>query len=115
MTTKRLGAHPRSTEAVIHDETVYLPVITAKDFTPSVTDQTRQVLRQIEERLAACGTDKYRILSATVIVTDQRIFDEMNAVWDNWVPWHDPPVCTFLVSRLAPEGRKVGIQLTVAQ
>jgi len=115
METIRLGVGPGTADAVIHDGTIHLPVITARQMTPSVSDQTQQVLDQIDERLAACGTTKFRMLSATVLIGDARFYEEMSASWDAWVPWHDPPVCTFLVARLAPRGSKVGIQVIVAQ
>lgn len=115
METKRVGSGPGTADAVIHDYTIYLPVITARAMSPSVSDQTQQILDQIDERLAECGSSKFRMLSATVFVGDARFFEEMNSRWDAWVPWHDPPVCTFLVAKLAPRGSKVGIQVTVAQ
>ena len=110
-----IGDGPGSADAVVHDHVVYLPVITAATMTPSVADQTRQVLEAIDERLGACGTGKHRMLSVTVFVADARFLEELHTVWDSWVPWHDPPVCTELVAKLAPEGSKVGIQVVAAE
>ncbi|WP_226579878.1 Rid family hydrolase [Acuticoccus sediminis] len=112
---RHMGDGPGSAEAVIHDHVVYLPVITAPVYTPSVTGQTQQVLDAIDARLAAAGTSKNRMLSVTVFVSDARFLDEMHALWDQWVPWHDPPVCTELVAKLAPEGAKVGVQVIAAE
>lgn len=115
MEIKRYGDHPNITDAVVHDSTIYLPVITAKEMSPSVTEQTKQILDQIDERLSMCGSSKFRMLRATVYCGDARFYEEINACWDAWVPWHDPPVCTFLVAKLAPRGSKVGIKVIVAQ
>ena len=47
--------------------------------------QTEQVLKKIDDLLKAAGTDKSKLLSATIFLADIRGFDEMNAVWDAWV------------------------------
>jgi hypothetical protein len=51
----------------------------------SVTEQTRDILSIIDGLLAQAGTDKSRVLSANIWLTDIATFGEMNAVWDAWV------------------------------
>ena len=86
MPIERLRPGPRMSQAVIHNQTVYLAGQVAGDAAGNgVGDQTRQILATIDELLAEAGTDKSRILSATIWLTDMSSFAEMNAVWDRWV------------------------------
>lgn len=57
-----------------------------------IRTQTRQVLQRIDNYLARGGTDKSKLLTAQVWLADFRLFDDMNAVWDEWVDQDNPPV-----------------------
>ena len=46
--------------------------------------QTELALAQIDERLAQAGTDKSRILEATVFITSMDDFKGMDAAWQAW-------------------------------
>jgi enamine deaminase RidA (YjgF/YER057c/UK114 family) len=85
--TQGLGeTGPRMSKAVIHGDTVYLAGIVAdspKD--KSIAEQTRSILSQIDGFLAMAGTNKTKLLSANIWITDMRSFAEMNMVWDSWV------------------------------
>lgn len=102
-----------SSQAVIHDHTAYLAAQLA-DPAQSVTvaEQTQSVIDQIDAVLASCGTSKRKLLSATIYCADSRHFDEVNTRWDAWVPWHDPPACTYVVAKLKTQRHKVSIQVT---
>ena len=56
-----------------------------------VTAQTQEILGEIDRLLAAAGTDKSRILTATIYLADIATFAEMNAAWDAWVAKDNPP------------------------
>ena len=51
----------------------------------SVTEQTRDILAQIDGSLAEAGSDKSKLIEATIWLADMATFGEMNAVWDAWV------------------------------
>ena len=53
--------------------------------------QTEDVLRQIDALLAKCGTNKSRILSATVYVADMKQKPQMDEAWLAWVDQKNPP------------------------
>ncbi len=108
MTIRRIDMGPRMSGAVVHNGTVYL---SGQVGTPgeSVGDQTREVLRAIDSLLAAAGTDKTRLLSATIWLADIADFSEMNRVWDAWVPKGQAPARATGESRLAAPGYKVEI------
>jgi enamine deaminase RidA (YjgF/YER057c/UK114 family) len=92
MTIERIKVGPRMSQAVIHDDTVYLAGQVADDPSADVADQTRQILAKIDRLLAEASTDKSKLLSANVWLSDISTFDQMNAVWDKWVTpdklWH---------------------------
>ncbi len=75
--------------AVAFDNLVFT-VATAPGPT-SLSEQTRQVLARIEQNLADAGSDKTRLLSATVYLTNIAQKVEMDAVWNEWIgPEHWP-------------------------
>jgi len=111
---KRIETGPRMSQAVVHNGTVYLAGQVGKPG-ESVTEQTREVLAQIDRLLAECGSDKTRILSAQVWLADMSDFAQMNAVWDAWVaPGHAPARATGEAALATPD-YKVEIIVTAAQ
>jgi enamine deaminase RidA (YjgF/YER057c/UK114 family) len=102
-------------QAVVHGNTVYLAGQVADDTSADVAGQTRQILAAIDRLLAAAGTDKTRILSATVYLADVATFAQMNSAWDAWVPpGHTPARATVEAKLAAPEYR-VEIQVIAAR
>jgi len=107
MTITRIEPGPRLSQAVIHGNTVYLAGQVADNLVPSVAKQTKQVLKRIDKYLKAAGTNKSKLLSVNIWLSDIRTFDEMNAVWDKWVHKDAKPV------RATVEGRLAGPQYLV--
>jgi enamine deaminase RidA (YjgF/YER057c/UK114 family) len=105
MAIQRFQVGPRMSQAVLHHSTVYVAGQVALDNAgKSVTDQTREVLARIDALLAATGSDKSKLLSATVWLADISTFPEMNAVWDGWVdPVHTPARATVEAKLAAPQ------------
>ena len=111
---KRLETGPRMSQAVVHGNTVYLAGQVADDTSADVAGQTRQVLASIDRLLAAAGSDKTRILAATVYLADIATFGAMNSAWDAWVaPGHAPARAT-VEAALAGPAWKVEIVVTAA-
>ena len=101
MTIARHNAGPRMSGAVVHNNTVYLAGQVAADASAGVKGQTEQVLKKIDDLLKAAGTDKSKLLSATIFLADIRGFDEMNAAWDAWVVAGSTPGRATVEARLA--------------
>jgi enamine deaminase RidA (YjgF/YER057c/UK114 family) len=114
MTIQRLHAGPRMSQAVIHGDTVYLAGQVGAPG-ESVTVQTKAVLASIESLLAEAGSDKSKILSATIWMADMADFGEMNAVWDAWVAGKDAPARATGEARLATPDYKVEIIVVAAR
>jgi enamine deaminase RidA (YjgF/YER057c/UK114 family) len=99
MTIKRFETGPRMSQAVVHNGTVYVAGQVAKGAT--VKDQTTAILKQIDSLLAAAGTDKTKLLSATIWLVNMGTFAEMNSVWDPWVSPGNTPARACVESKLA--------------
>jgi enamine deaminase RidA (YjgF/YER057c/UK114 family) len=85
MTIERLAGDARGrSRAVAYEGRVYT-VATAADTTLDVAGQTEQTLAAIDRNLAHCGTDRTRILSATVYLVDIARKADMDAVWNAWI------------------------------
>ena len=106
MSIERMGVGPRMSQAVVHAGTVYLAGQVAQRAPgASVGEQTTDILARIDELLAAAGTDKSKLLSATIWITDMGAFAEMNAVWDAWVDPANSPAraCVQSPALAAPQ------------
>ena len=99
MTIKRFETGPRMSQAVVHNGTVYVAGQVAKGAT--VKDQTTAIVKQIDSLLAAAGTDKTKLLSATIWLVNMGTFAEMNSVWDPWVSQGNTPARACVESKLA--------------
>src|SRR5437016_14414463 len=87
MAIQRIDVGARLSKVVVHGDTVYLAGLTAdKTVGQSVAAQTQEILATIEGLLAKAGTDKSKLLQATIWLQDIRTVDEMNKIWDAWVP-----------------------------
>lgn len=115
MTIKRLEPGPRMSQAVVANGFVFLAGQVAPDpSSPDVGEQTRQVLAEIDRLLAAAGTSKEKLVSATIYLADVSTFAAMNRVWETWVaPEGKPARATVEAKMVAPE-YKVEIQAVAA-
>ena len=111
---QRIEPGKRMSNAVVHGGIVYLAGVVGSP-TVDVASQTREIVAEIDRLLALAGSDKTRILRAQIWLSDIRTFDEMNAVWDEWVvPGHVPARATGEARLYAPDV-KVEIIVTAAQ
>jgi enamine deaminase RidA (YjgF/YER057c/UK114 family) len=101
-------------QAAVHGNTIYLAGQVAEDPSADVAGQTRQILASIDRLLAAAGSDKTRLLSATIYLADIGTFAQMNSAWDAWVPAGHTPARATVEARLAAPHYKVEIQAIAA-
>jgi enamine deaminase RidA (YjgF/YER057c/UK114 family) len=117
MSITRLQTNDRMSQAVIHGDTVYLAGQVASTAPgASVANQTKAILDQIDGLLAESGSEKSKVLSATIWLTSMDDFPEMNAVWDAWSSGGNAP-CRACVesSRLAAPQFTVEIGIIAAK
>ncbi|CAD5106310.1 RidA family protein [Zestomonas carbonaria] len=105
MAIQRLRTETRYSEAVIHNGTVYLAGQLADDLTGDICQQTRETLASIDRLLAEAGSDRSRILSATIYLKDIAAdYAGLNAEWDAWlVPGTAPARACVEANMYAPE------------
>lgn len=116
MTTSisRLHTGTRMSQIVTHGDTVYLAGQVGNPG-DSVAQQTRDCLASVERLLAEAGSDTAHMLQATIWLADMADFDEMNAVWDAWVPEGQAPTRACGEARLATPEYKVEVILIAAR
>ena len=114
MTIKRIEPGPRMSKAVVHNNTVYLAGLTADDTSQDVKGQTKQILAKIDALLAAARTDKSKILSANIWLTDINNWAAMNTVWDPWVSPGNTPARATVEAKLADPKLLVEIMVQAA-
>ncbi len=115
MSIQRFHSGPRMSQMVIHKDTVYLAGQVADDPTSDVETQTRQILGQIDALLAEGGTDKSKLLSATIYLTDIATFGAMNKAWEAWVDPANTPARATVEAKLAAPEYLVEIQVIAAK
>ncbi len=89
-------------QATVHNGTVYLCGLTADDLSADITVQTQEVLAKIDDRLAKCGSDKSKILMATLYLSDMTNKPAMNDVWTAWLGDLERPARACVGTDLGP-------------
>lgn len=115
MSITRHNAGPRMSGAVAHGETVYLAGQVARNGSTTVKAQTEAILEQIDGLLAAAGSSKSKLLSATIYLASIATFNEMNAVWDAWIDPQNTPARATVEAKLAAPQYLVEIMVTAAR
>ncbi|HVO02012.1 MAG TPA: RidA family protein [Candidatus Cybelea sp.] len=115
MSIKRIGDSGNISDAVVHNGIAYLAGHVAEEpASPSVYEQTKNVLKQIDETLRQAGTDKTKILKANVWLSDMATFAEMNRAWGEWIVKGTAPARATVEAKLADPKWKVEIMVTAA-
>lgn len=116
MSIKRIGAGPRMSRAVVANGMVFLAGQVANNAPgKSVGEQTRDILSLIDGVLAEAGTDKSKLISANIWLSDISTFAEMNAVWDAWVSQGNTPARATVQAQLAAPQYNVEIMVVAAK
>ena len=93
---------------------VFTAGITANDRNKDVGGQTKEILDEIDRILALAGSDKSKVLSANIWLTDIATWSQMNEVWDAWVSPGNTPARATVEAKLAAPGLKVEIMVQAA-
>lgn len=117
MSITRHHTNDRMSQITVHGDTVYLAGQVAQSAPgASAADQTRAILDQIDALLGEVGSDKSKILSATIWLCSMDDFAEMNAVWDDWAKGGNAPCRACVESpRLAAPQFTVEIGIIAAK
>lgn len=114
MAIKRIQPGPRMSQAVVCNGMAFLAGQVAEDPTQDVSGQTKQVLAAIDRLLAEAGSDKSRLLSAQIFLSDMADFAAMNKVWEAWVVPGQTPARATVEAAMARPGYLVEIVVIAA-
>ena len=102
-------------KVVEHNGTVYVAGTTADDKSAGMQQQAAQVLAKIDGLLARCGTNKSKLLSATVYISDMTQKNAMNEAWLSWIDRKNPPTRACVAVELGSPETLVEIVVTAAK
>lgn len=108
---KRYNSDKRLSRAVVHGNMVYLAGITADDRSKGMRAQTAEILAKIDALLKTAGTDKSKLLSATIWISDMRAKPEMDEAWAAWADQQNLPARACVEARLGSPDTLVEIMV----
>jgi enamine deaminase RidA (YjgF/YER057c/UK114 family) len=111
---RRIDPGPRMSEAVVKGNRIYCSGMIPEDTSLDITGQVKQALFEIDSLLAKGGSDKTKILTATIWLADIADFAAMNAVWDAWVVPGQAPARATVQARMNDPRLKVEIMIVGA-
>ena len=115
MSIKRIKVGPRMSQAVVHGNTVYVAGQVARNSGgQGAKSETQEILAAIDGLLAEAGSDKSKLLSATIWLKNMGDFSAMNEVWDAWVSPGNTPARACVESVLAAPQLTVEIAVFAA-
>lgn len=113
---QRIVPGQRMSQAVVHGNLVFLAgQVAQRAGGAAVAEQTKDILARIDELLAEAGSDKTKLLSATIWLTDIATFNEINEVWDAWVAPGAAPARACVEAKLASPQFAVEIAVVAAR
>lgn len=86
----------------------------ANDEMADAKSQALQIFAQAEQTMAEIKSDKSKILSATIYLTDFAYLAQFNEAWDSWLPEGCAPSRACIKAELADPNYKVEIAFIVA-
>ncbi len=109
---ERIDTTARMSKIVKHNGVAYLCGQVGEGAT--VTEQTEDCLQRVDALLEKAGSSREQILQAVIWLSDMAHFQEMNAVWDAWVPEGHAPARACGEAKLARDVLNVEIIVTAA-
>ena len=86
---------------VEHNGIIFVGGTTCDDESLDMAEQTREILAKLDAYLAEAGSDKTKLLSATIFITNMMLKPQMDEVWKGWLaPANFPSRATVGVADL---------------
>ena len=104
----RIHCKKRYSEAVIHNNTVYLSGQVpweSSNITDDLLTQAEEVFSSVDTQLAKAGTDKTKILSMTIYLKNAADYENMNIVFDKWMPDNCAPARASIGNIIFPNNK----------
>jgi enamine deaminase RidA (YjgF/YER057c/UK114 family) len=115
MTVEHLNSGEILSQATIYNDVVNVCGLTADDQSLDAKGQTEQILVKIDSRLASCGTDKSKLLMATIYLTNMDDKSGMNEAWTAWLGDLERPARACVGTTLGSADTLVEIVVSAAK
>jgi enamine deaminase RidA (YjgF/YER057c/UK114 family) len=101
MSIRRINPGKRWSDITVYNGIAHFVEVPDTDLTADITGQVQQILAQAATSLGKIGSDKTRILSVTIYLTDFANLPGLNNVWDNWFEEGTAPSRACVQAQLA--------------
>ena len=115
MTIEHLNSGEILSQATIYKSLVNVCGLTADNLSLNAKGQTEQILAKIDDRLASCGTDKSKLLMATIYLTNMDDKSGMNEAWTAWLGDLERPARACVGTALGSADTLVEIVVSAAK
>jgi enamine deaminase RidA (YjgF/YER057c/UK114 family) len=83
-TITRINPQDQWSDAVVHSHNAYF--VEVPESGTDIESQTRALLAQAEATLTRLGSDKRRLIMATIVLKHMKDRAAFNAIWAAWLP-----------------------------
>ena len=115
MTIEHLNSGEILSQATIYNSVVNVCGLTADNLSLNAKGQTEQILAKIDDRLASCGTDKSKLLMATIYLTNMDDKSGMNEACTAWLGELERPARACVGTALGSADTLVEIVVSAAK
>ena len=115
MIIEHLNSGEILSQATIYNSVVNVCGLTADNLSLNAKGQTEQILAKIDDRLASCGTDKSKLLMATIYLTNMDDKSGMNEAWTAWLGDLERPARACVGTALGSADTLVEIVVSAAK
>jgi enamine deaminase RidA (YjgF/YER057c/UK114 family) len=109
---QRINPAAQWSDAVVHNGTAYF--VEVPESGTDITSQSQAVFAQAERTLALAGSDKSRLLIATIYLKHMSDRATFNAAWQAWLPKGCAPARVCVSAEMASPGYLLEIAFTAA-
>ena len=114
MSIRRINPGKRWSDITVYNGIAHFVEVPDTDLSADITGQVQQILTQAVISLGKVGSDKTRILSVTIYLTDLANLPGLNKVWDNWFEEGTAPSRACVQAQLANPGYLVEMAFVAA-
>nr|WP_269460938.1 RidA family protein [Vibrio splendidus] len=116
MTVKihRINPTKRWSDVTVFNGIASFVEVPETDTRAGIKSQVQQIFDQAEEMMSLVDSDKSRVLSVTIYLTDFANFDTLNEVWESWFPEGCAPSRACVKAELANPELLVEMSFMVA-
>ncbi len=101
MDIQRINPAPKWSDATVFNGIGHFVEVAEAPENASLESQVAQIFEQAEASLATFNSDKTRLLSVTIYLTDFAYLETFNQLWQDWLPEGSAPSRACVKAELA--------------